>query len=43
MSDLVAGVWSSGNFDIGTEEAAEPGVIWTLLRPVDFSEFRVDG
>src|SRR6202171_1217044 len=33
---------AGGNFDIGAEEATEPGVIWTLLRPVDFSEFRID-
>jgi hypothetical protein len=33
---------AGGSFDIGTEDAAEPGVIWTLLRPVDLSEFRID-
>src|ERR1700693_32541 len=30
------------NFDIGAEEAAEPGIVRAFLRPVDMSEFRVD-
>src|SRR5258707_2369323 len=33
---------AGGNFDIGAEEAAEPGVIRAFLRPVDMPEFRVD-
>src|ERR1700682_5667953 len=33
---------AGGNFDIGTEDAAEPGIVWALLRPIDMSEFRID-
>src|SRR5260221_3420806 len=33
---------AGGNFDIGTEDATEPGIVWAFLRPVDMSEFRVD-
>src|SRR5439155_25944580 len=33
---------AGGNFDIGAEEATEPGIVRTLLRPIDMSEFRVD-
>src|SRR6202011_4676958 len=33
---------AGGNFDIGTEDASEPGIVWAFLRPVDMSEFRVD-
>src|SRR5712664_3408931 len=33
---------AGGNFDTGTEDATEPGVVWAFLRPVDMSEFRVD-
>src|SRR5258706_8075858 len=33
---------AGGNLDIGTEEAAEPGIVWAFLCPVDMSEFRVD-
>src|SRR3984893_4793545 len=33
---------AGGNFDIGTEEATEPGIVWAFLRPVNMSEFRVD-
>ena len=33
---------AGGDFDIGTKEAAEPGIVWAFLRPVDMSEFRVD-
>jgi hypothetical protein len=44
--DLDVEIWwlQSGrrDFDIGAEEAAEPGIVWTFLRPVDMSEFRVD-
>jgi hypothetical protein len=25
-----------------TEDAAEPGIVWAFLRPVDMSEFLVD-
>src|ERR1700720_57068 len=30
------------NFDIGTKEATESGIVRAFLRPVDMSEFRVD-
>src|SRR5260221_1742905 len=33
---------AGGNFDIGTEDAAEPGIVWAFLRPIDMSEFRID-
>ena len=33
---------AGGNFDIGAEEAAEPGIVRAFLRPVDLSEFRID-
>src|SRR5882724_9237579 len=33
---------AGGNFDIGTEDATEPGIVWAFLRPVDMSELRVD-
>src|SRR6266850_2138087 len=33
---------AGGNFDIGTEDAAEPGIVWAFLTPVDVSEFRID-
>src|SRR5713226_6530353 len=33
---------AGGNFDTGTEDATEPGVVWAFLRPVDVSVFRVD-
>src|SRR3984893_2051636 len=33
---------AGGNFDVGTEDAAAPGIIRSLLRPVDMPEFRID-
>src|SRR5260370_22362465 len=33
---------AGGNFDIGTEDATEPGIVWAFLRPVDMSGFGVD-
>jgi len=33
---------AGGNFDIGTEEATESGIVGAFLRPVDMPEFRID-
>src|SRR5258706_5144827 len=33
---------AGGNLDIGTGDAAEPGIVWAFLRPVDMSAFRID-
>src|SRR5882672_5872507 len=33
---------TGGNFDIGPEQATEPGIVRAFLRPIDMSEFRVD-
>jgi hypothetical protein len=33
---------AGGNFDIGTEDVAEPGIVRAFLRPVDLPEFRID-
>src|SRR5882724_1950220 len=33
---------AGGNLDTGTEDAAEPGIVWAFLRPVDMSAFRID-
>jgi len=39
--DLFAAVLAGGNFDVGTKEAAQAGIVRAFLRPVDVSEFRV--
>src|SRR5947209_4019407 len=31
-----------GNFDIGAEDTAEPGIVWAFLAPIDMPAFRVD-
>src|SRR5260370_42515075 len=33
---------AAGNFDIGTEDTAEPGIVRAFVAPVDLLEFRVD-
>src|SRR5258708_21508952 len=33
---------AGGNFDIGPEDAAEPGIVGAFLAPIDMSWFRVD-